>query len=93
MTKVFDRFGQKNARQTFPQCFTPNLAEDTNWVAKEVEATHDLVQLPQQSADVVALEGVRELIASKSYQITISVRGGNIILVAVGRGWRLKNNA
>lgn len=35
------------------------LTEDAHRVPEEVEAAHDLVQLPQKSADVVALERVR----------------------------------
>lgn len=40
---------------------TPYLTEDAHRVPKEVEAAHDLVQLPQESADVVALQRVCEL--------------------------------
>lgn len=37
------------------------LAEHADWISEKVEATHNLVELPQQRADVVVLQRVRQL--------------------------------
>lgn len=47
----------------------PDLAEDADGISQEVEATYNLVELPQKSADVVALQGVGKLSTNGSDRI------------------------
>lgn len=47
----------------------PDLAKDADGISQEVEATYNLVELPQKSTDVVALKGVGELSTSGSGRI------------------------
>lgn len=86
-TSPFRETAEQNATTYYPKLdmstsagcskrAVPDLAKNADGISQEVEATNNLVELPQKSADVVALKGVGELCTSGSDRIGLDRIGG-----------------